>query len=58
MQGKSSGPEPYLTVEEEEELKQFLVKCSEIGYGKTKRSVWHCQEDYYQERTECRALQW
>ena len=40
MHGESSGPEPYLTVEEEEELKQFLVKCSEIGHGKTKREVF------------------
>ena len=37
--GRKSGPEPYL-IFEEEELKAFLFKCSEIGYGKTKREVF------------------
>lgn len=37
--GDKSGPAPYLTLEEENELADFLVKCSQIGYGKTRREV-------------------
>lgn len=35
-----SGPDPYLTAEEEEELVEFLMKCSKIGYGKTKKETF------------------
>ena len=34
-----SGPQPYLSYEEEEELVAYLVKCAEIGYPKTKDEV-------------------
>ena len=34
-----SGPQPYLSYEEEEELVTYLVKCAEIGYPKTKDEV-------------------
>ena len=37
--GTRPGPPPYLTAEEENELALFLVKSSEIGYGKTKREI-------------------
>ncbi|XP_064406648.1 uncharacterized protein LOC135351543 isoform X10 [Halichondria panicea] len=33
------GPAPYLSIEEEEELSNFLVKCSRIGYPKTRQQV-------------------
>ena len=33
------GPEPYLSIEEEEELTNFLIKCSRIGYPKTRQQV-------------------
>ena len=39
QQGKKSGPDPYLTMEEEEELANFLVKCAKIGYPHTQRQV-------------------
>ena len=39
QQGKKSGPDPYLTMEEEEELTNFLVKCAKIGYPHTQRQV-------------------
>ena len=34
-----SGPKPYLSYEEEEELVTYLVKCAEIGYPKMKDEV-------------------
>ena len=39
QQGTKSGPDPYLTMEEEEELSSFLVKCAKIGYPHTQRQV-------------------
>ena len=33
--GAMPGPIPYLTMEEEEQLVNFLVRCSEIGYAHT-----------------------
>ena len=38
--GKKSGPEPYLTPQEEEELVEFLKKCLKMGYGITKKEVF------------------
>ena len=37
--GDKPGPTPYLTMGEEEELATFLISCSKIGYGKTRREV-------------------
>ena len=37
--GKKSGPMPYLTSQEEDELATFLTEASNIGYGKTKREI-------------------
>ena len=37
--GSKPGPSPYLTAKEELELNEFLITCSELGYGKTKREV-------------------
>ena len=34
--GGTSGPERYLNVQEEEELVNFLVGCSQIGYPRTR----------------------
>ena len=34
-----SGPDPYLTFEEEEELSSFLIQTSKIGYPHTKNQV-------------------
>ena len=33
------GPNPYLNLEEEEELSTFLIRCSRIGYPKTRQQV-------------------
>ena len=38
--GDKPGPDPYLTEAEEEELSTFLMNCSKIGYGKTRREVF------------------
>jgi hypothetical protein len=37
--GARSGPKPYLTMEEEEELCHFLVQVARIGYPHTKKQV-------------------
>ena len=37
--GAKSGPEPYLTKEEEQELADFLKQASRVGYGKTKKEI-------------------
>ena len=38
--GKKSGPEPYLTTEEEAELAEFLKQCARMGHGKTKKELF------------------
>ena len=37
--GTNPGPVPYLSSDEENELATFLIECSKIGYGKTKREI-------------------
>ena len=39
VHGTKSGPKPYLTQQEEKELVDFLVRCSEMGYGKMRGEV-------------------
>ena len=39
------GPEPYLSLEEEEELANFLLKCARIGYPKTRQQVLALVQD-------------
>ena len=39
VHGTNLGPKPYLTAEEEQELVNFLIKCSKMGYGKTRAEV-------------------
>ena len=37
--GARSGPDPYLSIEEEEELARFLLQTARIGFPHTKRQV-------------------
>ncbi len=37
--GKKPGPRMYLTIEEEKELTDYLLKAAKAGYGKTRRQV-------------------
>ena len=37
--GCNMGPKRYLTYEEESELVEFIIKCSKMGYGKTRQDV-------------------
>ena len=37
--GSTSGPKPYLNIEEEGELVRFLLRCSAIGYPKSRQEV-------------------
>ena len=44
--GSNMGPKPYLTYEEEQELVEFLMNCSKMGYGKTRQDVMKLVESY------------
>lgn len=37
--GATSGPKPYLSETEEDELTSFIIKSAEIGYPRTKSDV-------------------
>ena len=37
--GLNQGGEPYLSIDEEEELVSFLVECAKIGYPHTRKQV-------------------
>ena len=39
IHGTNTGPKPYLSMEEEKELVDFLLKSSKMGYGKTRSQV-------------------
>ena len=39
MHGARSGPQPYLSVEEEEELTNFLLETAKIGYAHARKQV-------------------
>ena len=44
------GPPPYLSVEEEEELSNFLMKCARIGYPKTRQQVLAIVQEILEKR--------
>ncbi len=46
--GIMPGPVKYLTADEEGMLVDYLLKCAEIGYGKTRRDVCCLVESYLQ----------
>ena len=37
--GTKMGAKPYLTNQEEQELVDFRINCSKMGYGKTRKDV-------------------
>ena len=39
VMGSTSGPKPYLSTEEEDELVKFLLRCGSIGYPKSRQEV-------------------
>ena len=50
--GKRSGPEPYLTPQEEEELAAFFKKSYKMGYGNTNKEVFsHVQRTLMKKRS-------
>ena len=55
VHGRNPGPEPYLNVEEEQELAGHLINASNIGYGKTRQEVLNIVERYV-ERKEHTSL--
>ena len=48
--GSNPGPSPYLTAEEEAELEAYLIECSKLGYGKTRRQVISIVKNVAQEK--------
>ena len=55
VHGRNPGPEPYLNVEEEQELVGHLINASNIGYSKTRQEVLNIVERYV-ERKEHTSL--
>ena len=53
--GTKSGPVPYLSVTEEEELSTHLLDASKIGYGKTRRDVMCLVETYVRQKGTLRG---
>ena len=49
--GKRSGPMPYLTSQEEDELATFFKNASNVGYGKTKWDVLLIVQKTLQQRS-------
>ena len=45
LHGTKSGPPPYLTWTEEEELVSFLLGCAGIGYPRTRKDVLAIVQD-------------
>ena len=50
IHGINPGPRPYLTLNEESELADFLVDAAKIGYGRTRRDVKGLVETYLQKK--------
>ena len=48
--GDLSGPQPYLSVQEEQELYKFLVDCAQIGYPKTRMDVFGIMKKTLQDK--------
>ena len=44
-----SGPQPYLSVDEETELAKFVKQCAEVGCGKTRKDVMHIAQSVARE---------
>ena len=53
--GKKPGPAPYLTLNEEKELVEYLLGSAELGYGKTRRKVKGIAESVAREKGVLRA---
>ena len=50
--GSRPGPELYLSAEEEEELSSFLLKCSRIGYPKSRSQVLSIVQEIVSQRRQ------
>ena len=50
IHGTNTGRKPYLSLEEEKELVEFLLKCSKMGYGKTRGEVMKIVEATMQKK--------
>lgn len=48
IHGTKPGPVPYLTNDEEALLADYLLKCADMGYGKTRRDICCIEESYLQ----------
>ena len=51
LESSVSGPERYLSVYEEEELCNFLIGCSEIGYPRTRAQVLAIVQQYIDKKS-------
>ena len=55
--GTKSGPQPYLSVDEETELAKFVKQWAEVGYGKTRKDVIHIAQSLANEKGILRKTQ-
>jgi len=46
IHGINSGPKPYLDKAEEEELSDFIMTVSQIGFGKMRKQIQSIAEKY------------
>ena len=53
VHGTNMGTKPYLSADEEKELVDFLMKCSEAGYGKTRGDMLQCVGTVIQKKGDC-----
>ena len=54
IHGTNPGPLPYLTVDEETLLMEYLLKSSKVGYGKTRRDLLQV-ESYLKQKGSLRG---
>ena len=52
---KNPGPAPYLTSNEEKDLRDYLLSSVELGYGKTRKEVKCIAEAVAKEKGELNA---
>jgi len=50
IHGQNSGPDPYLSVDEEKELATYLIDAANIGYGKTRKDVLGIVQRYVEKK--------
>ena len=56
VDGAMSGPSPYLTATEEDELARFLCRCGMMGYAKTKAEILALVQRAMEKKGNCHQV--